>query len=159
MSVYPPADTLAIKAGNVDMTGNATVSSNLTVSGTINATRFNTLVAEHTVTSTVDSVEFTGLNLIEDGGTYKILWKVKNPVSGNPQYYMTVNGDTTEGNYFYGGVKFTDVLTPHQGNYPTIFRAGSASTHTLEFTMTRSCDGYIVAHGQGTFHTGNNLTA
>ncbi len=35
MSVYPPADTLAIKAGNVDMTGNATVSSNLTVSGTI----------------------------------------------------------------------------------------------------------------------------
>tara|TARA_R110001592_G_scaffold105976_1_gene297840 strand:- start:115 stop:1131 length:1017 start_codon:yes stop_codon:yes gene_type:complete len=35
MSVYPPADTLAIKAGNVDMTGNANVSSNLTVSGTI----------------------------------------------------------------------------------------------------------------------------
>ena len=35
MSVYPPADTLAIKAGNVDMTGNANVSSNLTVSGNV----------------------------------------------------------------------------------------------------------------------------
>ena len=72
---------------------------------------------------------------------------------------MTVNGDTTESNYWYGGKQHTNTENLHDGNYPTIFRAGSSSTHTLEITMTRSCDGYIVAHGQGTFHTGNGMSS
>ena len=150
--------SMTLKAGRLGI-GTSEPRAALDVRGTINATRFNTLVAEYTVTSTADSVEFTGLNLIGDGGTYKILWKVKNPVSGNPQYYMTVNGDTTEANYWYGGKQHTNTEGLHDGNYPTIFRAGSSSTHTLEITMTRSCDGYIVAHGQGTFHTDNNMSS
>ena len=151
-------NSMTLKAGRLGI-GTSEPKAALDVRGTINATRFNTLVAEYTVISTTDSVEFTGLNLIEDGGTYKILWKVKNPVGGNPQYYMTVNGDTTETNYWYGGKQHTNTEGLHDGNYPTIFRAGSESTHTLEITMTRSCDGYIVAHGQGTFHTGNGMSS
>ena len=151
-------NSMTLKAGRLGI-GTSEPKAALDVRGTINANRFNTLVAEHTVTSTVDSVEFTGLDLFGDGGTYKILWKVKNPVSGNPQYYMTVNGDTTESNYWYGGKQHTNTEGLHDGNYPTIFRAGSESTHTLEITMTRSCDGYIVAHGQGTFHTGSGLSS
>jgi hypothetical protein len=149
---------MTLKAGRLGI-GTSEPKAALDVRGTINANRFNTLVAEHTVTSTVNSVEFTGLDLFGDGGTYKILWKVKNPVSGNPQYYMTVNGDTTESNYWYGGKQHTNTEGLHDGNYPTIFRAGSESAHTLEITMTRSCDGYIVAHGQGTFHTGSGLNS
>jgi hypothetical protein len=151
-------NSMTLKAGRLGI-GTSEPKAALDVRGTINANRFNTLVAEHTVTSTVNSVEFTGLDLFGDGGTYKILWKVKNPVSGNPQYYMTVNGDTTESNYWYGGKQHTNTEGLHDGNYPTIFRAGSESAHTLEITMTRSCDGYIVAHGQGTFHTGNGLSS
>ena len=149
-------NSMTLKAGRLGI-GTSEPKAALDVRGTINATRFNTLVAEQTIISTVDSVEFTGLDLFGDGGTYKILWKVKNPVGGNPQYYMTVNGDTTESNYWYGGKQHTNQEGLHDGNYPTIFRAGSESAHTLEITMTRSCDGYIVAHGQGNFHTGNNL--
>ena len=150
--------SMTLKAGRLGI-GTSEPKAALDVRGTINATRFNTLVAEQTIISTVDSVEFTGLDLFGDGGTYKILWKVKNPVGGNPQYYMTVNGDTTESNYWYGGKQHTNQEGLHDGNYPTIFRAGSESAHTLEITMTRSCDGYIVAHGQGTFHTGNGLSS
>jgi hypothetical protein len=149
---------MTLKAGRLGI-GTSEPRAALDVRGTINATRFNTLVAEHTVTSTVASVEINGLDLIGDGGTYKILWKVRNYGATNPQYYMTVNGDATTGNYYYGGKQHTNTQSLHDGNFPTIFRAGQDSTHTLEITMTRSCDGYIVAHGQGTFHTGNNLNA
>jgi hypothetical protein len=148
--------SMTLKAGRLGI-GTSEPRAALDVRGVINATRFNTLVAEHTVTSTVDSVEFTGLDLIGDGGTYKIIWKARNTGATNPQYYMTVNGDTTETNYYYGGKQHTNTEGLHNGNYPTIFRAGQDSNHTLEITMTRSCDGYIVAHGQGNFHTGNNL--
>tara|TARA_X000001036_G_scaffold298356_1_gene277430 strand:- start:1931 stop:4084 length:2154 start_codon:yes stop_codon:yes gene_type:complete len=151
-------NNMTLKAGRLGI-GTSEPRAALDVRGTINATRFNTLVAEHTVTSTVDSVEINGLDLIGDGGTYKILWKVRNYGATNPQYYMTVNGDATTGNYYYGGKQHTNTQSLHDGNFPTIFRAGQDSTHTLEITMTRSCDGYIVAHGQGTFHTGNNLNA
>jgi hypothetical protein len=149
-------NNMTLKAGRLGI-GTSEPRAALDVRGVINATRFNTLVAEHTVTSTVDSVEFTGLDLIGDGGTYKIIWKARNTGATNPQYYMTVNGDTTETNYYYGGKQHTNTEGLHNGNYPTIFRAGQDSNHTLEITMTRSCDGYIVAHGQGNFHTGNNL--
>jgi len=78
-------------------------------------------VAEVNVSSDTTYVEFTNL----DGNSawfYKLLTNIKNPTANNSNYYIYVNGDTTNTNYYNeyfvangGGIDYNRVNNPAMG--------------------------------------------
>jgi len=118
-------------------------------------TNLDTIVAQHTVSSDTQTVEFTGLNLDGDGGAYKIVINMKNATTSNPSMSMYINDVTTSASYYSKRTQITGSKTLTNANNEIIFSLGNSSQHYHEFKLTRhALSGYPVCTGTGMFHTG-----
>ena len=118
-------------------------------------TLVDNIVAQHTVRSDTQTVEFTGLNLDEDGGTYKIVINMKNATTSNPNMSMYINDVTTSASYYSKRTQITSSKTLTNANNEIIFSLGNSAQHYHEFKLTRhALSGYPVCTGTGMFHSG-----
>ena len=145
-------------AGNVSI-GTTSPAYKLDVNGNARIDRTYTLVdnivAQQVVSSTTQTVEFTGLNLTGDGGTYKIVISMKNAVNNNPNVSMYINGVTTSASYYRKRTQHTAGSYLTNSNSENIFTMGRLSEHHHEFTLSRhATSGYPICTGTGMFHTG-----
>jgi hypothetical protein len=115
----------------------------------------NNIVAQQVVSSTTQTVQFTGLNLAGDGGTYKIVISMKNATNNNPSMYMYINNVTTSSSYYRKISQHTGGTSLSTSSNAQLFTMGKLSEHHHEFTLTRHAkSGYPICTGTGMFHTG-----
>jgi len=100
-------------------------------------------VSEVDVSSDCTYVDFTGL----DGNSawfYKLFATVKNPTGSSTNYFLFVNGDTTETNYYSQCIHGNGTnVTAARYNNPVIVNIAGGDKALCETTITKDNDGYF----------------
>lgn len=97
LSADPGAHASRHKVGGADVLPDNSISKAMLTFGTWE------LIAEVTATSSIDYVDFTGLDINSDK-MYVLLLSLTNPYGTGTDYYLLVEGDTNIANYYVQGL-------------------------------------------------------
>jgi len=100
-------------------------------------------IAEYVAPSDVTNIDFTGLDINEDG-FYVLFFHVKNPAGANAALYLFVEGDYTATNYYCQYLRGDGTtVSGNRVNNPTIGYVFSGETVNGIVYIYRDVDGYF----------------